>query len=180
MEALVDGLMTLARIDAEQPEFCHAPLDLREVVETSVALLHPMAERQHVNVQCELQSAQVVGDAERLGHVVANLLDNAIAYNHVGGQVQLRLTVQAADAVLTVSDTGIGIEERDLPRVFERFYRADRARTGSTSGGAGLGLAICREIVQAHRGTICASSKLGNGSTFTVRLPIRLPEANWP
>ncbi|MCX7424544.1 MAG: HAMP domain-containing sensor histidine kinase [Planctomycetia bacterium] len=174
MESLVDGLLTLARIDAGQLEIRHEPVDLRRVVEYSVALLKPLADQKQIELKCDLQMVRVTGDAERLGQVVANTVSNALTYNREGGQVRLLLTTEDHDAVLTVSDTGIGIAESDLPRVFERFYRVDRARTGN-SGSIGLGLAICREIVLSHGGIIDVASVLGEGTTFTVRLPLPPP-----
>ena len=172
MESLVDGLLTLARADVGQLDLRHEPIDMRQVVETSVAVLKPLADQKQVDLRCDLQSVQVTGDAERLGQVVANLLSNAITYNREGGEVRLHLVEEEHDAVLTVSDTGIGIGESDLPKVFERFYRVDKARTGNV-GSVGLGLAICQEIVRSHGGAIDVASVLEEGTTFTVRLPLR-------
>jgi heavy metal sensor kinase len=174
MGSLVDGLLTLARIDAGQLEIRREPVDLREVVESSMALLKPLADQKRIELTCDLQTVRVTGDVERLCQVVANMVSNAITYNHEGGQVRLHLAAEENDAILTVSDTGIGIGGGDLPRVFERFYRVDEARTGN-SGGIGLGLAICREIVHGHGGSIDVASVVGEGTTFTVRLPLRSP-----
>jgi heavy metal sensor kinase len=172
MEALVEGLLTLARMDAGQPENHQESVDLRAVVESSVVLLQPLADQKQVELTCDLQTVQVAGDAARLGQVVANLVSNAVTYNREGGRVRLQLVAEGHQAILTVSDTGIGIGETDLPRVFERFYRVDKARTGNR-GGVGLGLAICREIVRRHGGTIDVASVIGEGTTVTVRLPLR-------
>ena len=100
----------------------------------------------------------------------ANLLDNAVRYTPTGGRVRVEVAADDGAAVLTVSDTGIGIPSRDLGRVFERFYRVDRARSRET-GGTGLGLSIARHVVEQHGGSIEADSELGRGSTFRVRLP---------
>jgi signal transduction histidine kinase len=97
-------------------------------------------------------------------------VNNAIEYNRAGGEVRLRLQAVGANAVLSVSDTGCGIPEADHPHVFERFYRADKARSRAR-GGTGLGLAICKDIVTAHGGTIDFESKVNEGTTFRVRLP---------
>ena len=99
MESLVDGLLTLARIDAGQLEIRHEPVDLRQVVENSVALLKPLADQKQIELKCDLQTVQVAGDAERLGQVVANLVNNAITYNHEGGQVRLHLAADEHDAI---------------------------------------------------------------------------------
>ena len=174
MDSLVNGLLTLARIDAGQPENHPEPVDLQQEVEQAMELLTPLADQKRIEVRCDLHMARVAGNAEQLGQVVANLLDNAITYNHEGGQVELRLVADESDAVLSVSDTGIGIGEHDLPRIFERFYRVNEARTGG-SGGVGLGLSICQEIVRSHGGTIDATSEVGKSTTFTVRLPLLAP-----
>jgi two-component system, OmpR family, sensor kinase len=170
MESLVDGLLTLARTDAGQLEIRHEPVDLRQVVENAVVLLKPLADQRQIEFKCELQTVQVAGDVERLNQVVANLVNNAITYNREHGEVRLRLVADKHDAVLMVSDTGNGIEQSDLPKVFERFYRVDPARTGNS--GVGLGLAICQEIVRSHGGKINLTSVVGEGTTFTVRLPL--------
>ncbi len=112
---------------------------------------------------------EVVGDPERLGQVITNLLTNAIQYNRPKGEVRVDLKLQNGLAVLTVADTGQGIAAADLPRLFGRFYRADKSRTGS--GNSGLGLAISKAIVEAHAGTIEVASKEYSGTAFTIRLP---------
>ena len=118
----------------------------------------------------ELSSLEITGDAERLAQVVTNLLTNAMQYNQPGGEVRVKLAAQAGLAVLTIADTGQGIAPEDLPRAFERFYRADPARTGA--GSAGLGLSICKAIVEAHGGTIEVASEKNRGTTFTLNSAI--------
>ncbi len=117
--------------------------------------------------------ARVYGDADQLKQVLVALLDNALKYTPYEGRVSLSLTTPANQAIVKVSDTGIGIAPDDLPHIFERFYRADRARSRER-GGSGLGLAIVQSIVQEHQGTIEVESTLGKGSIFTVRLPVAL------
>ena len=145
-------------------------VDFRHRCKSALSLLQPLAEQRQIELASELQPVEIRGDVERLGQVVTNLISNAIAYNRDGGKVRITLAPQEANAVSTVSDTGIGIEAADLPKIFDRFYCVDKSRSGSR-GGNGLGLAICREIVRSHGGTIEASSVAGEGSTFTVRLP---------
>jgi signal transduction histidine kinase len=112
----------------------------------------------------------VAGDRNRLQRMAANLLDNAIKYTPSGGRVIVSVRGNAETAILAVSDTGIGIAEQDLPRIFERFYRGDRSRSRA---GSGLGLSLARAIATAHGGSITVSSSPGKGSTFTVDLPRR-------
>jgi signal transduction histidine kinase len=113
----------------------------------------------------------VLGDADKLKQLLLNLVDNAIQYTPKGGQITLGLVREGGWARLTVADTGIGIPPEDLPHVFERFYRVDKARSRS-AGGAGLGLSIASWIAQAHGGYIGVSSEPGRGTTFTVWLPV--------
>jgi signal transduction histidine kinase len=113
---------------------------------------------------------RVRGSARELALMVRNLVDNAIRYTRPGGRVDVRLAPADGEVVLTVADTGVGIPSRDLGRVFERFYRVDRARSRET-GGTGLGLSIVKHVVENHGGTVTVRSELGVGSTFEVRLP---------
>jgi heavy metal sensor kinase len=175
MTALVDGLLTLARADAGKLDLRREPVDLKAVVEESVALFGPLAEGKAVSVSANLVPVAVTGDPVRLAQVVTNLLSNAVQYNRPGGTVQVKLAAWDT-AVLTVTDTGCGIPEADRPHIFERFYRVDKARSRA-SGGSGLGLAICKSIVEAHGGTIGFETQPEQGSTFWVRLP-RLAEGS--
>src|SRR5262249_3888264 len=111
---------------------------------------------------------------EVLARLLANLLTNAIRHTSDGGRIEITLTADRGQAVLSVADSGCGIPDEDLPKIFERFYRVDKARSRS-SGGSGLGLAICKSIVEAHSGTIGCSSKLEEGPTFAARLPLVVP-----
>jgi signal transduction histidine kinase len=121
----------------------------------------------------ESENVVVMGDYTRLRQLFLNLATNAIKYTPRGGSVELSLIRYDRTVAFTVRDSGIGISAADLPHIFERFYRADRARSRSTErGGFGLGLAISQWIAEAHGGTISVRSRLGRGSTFTVTLPV--------
>jgi signal transduction histidine kinase len=170
MAGLVEGLLTLARADAGKLAVQPRPLDLGGVVADCVALVRPLAAAKGISVRTALKPAAVLGDADALAQVVTNLLTNAIQYNRPGGQVRLELTDAVGEVVLAVADTGCGVPEEDIPHLFERFYRVDKARSRA-SGGNGLGLAICKSIVEAHGGAIGLESVAGQGSTFWVRLP---------
>jgi signal transduction histidine kinase len=139
-----------------------------KTVADCIALMKPLADGRGVKIFTELSPLEITGDSGRLAQVVTNLLMNAIQYNREGGQVRVKLESQNGLAILTVSDTGGGISAEDLPRVFERFYRANQARS---SGNTGLGLAISRAIVEAHGGTLEVSSEENVGTTFTVHMP---------
>ena len=116
----------------------------------------------------ELAPASCVGDPERVGQVITNLLTNAVLYNKEGGEVRLTTRAENGAPMFTVSDTGVGISNEDLPHVFDRFYRADKSRAHGNSR-TGLGLAIAKAVVEAHGGELEVASVLGQGTTFTVR-----------
>jgi two-component system, OmpR family, sensor kinase len=169
MRRLIESLLELARLDAGQETMKRLHFDFSKTVNDCAELVKPLADERHVNILCDLAALECVGDSERLAQVVTNLLTNAIQYNQPGGEVRVKLETRGGVALLTVSDSGQGISAEDLPRVFERFYRADKSRS---TGGNGLGLSISKAIVEAHGGTIEVASESGAGATFTVRLPI--------
>ncbi len=170
MRRLIESLLTLERLEAGQASSDYTFCDLESLVRESMDLLQPLADQHGVRIETGLTSARCHGHADQLGQVITNLVSNAIFHNCRGGSVRVQTSATPEGAVLTVSDTGQGIAPGDLPHLFERFYRSDLARTHAT-GRAGLGLAITQAIVTAHGGTIAVDSVLGEGSTFTVRLP---------
>jgi len=176
MHRLVDELLILARFDAGQIVMARHPVELAPLLGRCVEKLALQAQR--VSVELKLDAPEhlfVTGDADRLAQVFTNLLDNSVAHTPAGGRVIAAAhRVDEGRAVeVTVTDTGEGIPAEALPRIFERFYQVDKAR--KRSRGAGLGLAITKEIVEAHGGTITAESVVGLGSKFTVRLPVAMP-----
>jgi heavy metal sensor kinase len=172
LSQLLGELLTLARADAGQQLLTREPLDLGELVRSVVPAMQPLADQRGVRLTEQIRAqAPVLGDQTRLSQLVINLVDNGLRYTPAGGSVEVEVGQEGAWATLRVRDTGVGIAAEHLPRVFERFYRADPARSRA-DGGAGLGLAICRWIVEAHGGTIAVDSQLQHGSTFSVRLPL--------
>jgi signal transduction histidine kinase len=170
MRGLIESLLQLARLDSAETPVARTPFDLADVARGCLEFIRPLAEERGVTLQADLAAAPCRGDARQLDQVVSNLLDNALHHNREGGQVRLRTYQEATWAILTVADTGAGIAEQHLPLIFERFYRADEARSGG-GGRSGLGLAIAKAVVDAHGGAIQVSSRSGEGATFTVRLP---------
>ncbi len=169
MRKLSDSLLELARFDAGQEKLERENTDLAAIARDCVKLIQPLADARRLRVHCDLTAANIVADSVRIRQVVTNLLTNAVRYNHDDGGVFITTQTEGHFVILAVADTGLGILAADLPRVFERFYRAEKSRT---SGGSGLGLAISKAIVEAHGGTIEVSSEAGRGSIFTVRLPV--------
>jgi heavy metal sensor kinase len=168
MRRLIESLLELARLDAGQQQMKQMRFDLGQTARDCAELLKPLADERDVKIICDVPSLDCVGDPERLAQVINNFLTNAIHYNTEDGQVRISGKSNNGTTILTVSDTGMGISPEDLPRVFDRFYRADTSRS---SGHAGLGLAISKAIVEAHGGTIEVASELGAGTTFTLHLP---------
>lgn len=168
MRKLIGALLELARLDAGQEQMKRLHFDFSKTVADCIELIRPLADEGGVKILAELVPLEITGDSERLAQVITNFLMNAIQYNHDDGEVRVKLEMQSGLAILTVADTGAGISPGDFPRIFERFYRADKSRS---SGGAGLGLAISKAIVEAHGGTIEVASEENIGTTFTVRLP---------
>jgi heavy metal sensor kinase len=169
MRKLIGSLLELARLDAGQEVLKRLHFDFSRTVSDCVELIRPLADERGVKIFADFLPLEISGDSGRLAQVVTNLLTNAIQYNKPGGEVRVKLETQNGLAVLAVADTGRGIAAEDLPRVFGRFFRADQSRTDG--GNAGLGLAICKAIVEAHGGTLEVSSEPGRGTTFTLRLP---------
>jgi heavy metal sensor kinase len=174
MRRLTESLLELARFDAGQERIQREPVDLAELARASVELVRPLAADGGVQIHCALAPTEVSVDAIRMGQVITNLLTNAIRYNKPGGEVRLSSRVEPGSAILVIADTGQGIAAEDLPHIFERFYRADKARSAA-QGRTGLGLAICKAIVDAHSGSIEVASQPGAGTIFTVRLPTAPP-----
>ena len=147
------------------------PVELDRVAEDAVAMLQPLADERGVSLTCRATAVTIGADPERLLQLLTNLLSNAIRYNRPTGSVALDVSTDDRFAIIRVTDTGVGIPAEDLPRIFDRFYRVDKARS-QVEGGCGLGLAICHTIVEAHNGTIHATSQPGVGTTVEVRLPL--------
>lgn len=170
MRRIVERLLTLARADAAATSLQRAAVGLAPVIGDALAIVQPLADQKRVTIETHLDAATVIGDRDRLTDLVTNLCSNAVEYNRDGGHVTIEVWPDGSDACMRVSDSGVGISEADLPRIFERFYRPGEARD-RRSGGAGLGLAIAKWIVDAHGGRISCSSTPGEGTAMLVRLP---------
>lgn len=174
LSSVVTDLLTLAHIDSKKLTLKREMLYLADVVQESVERLRPIAEKKNQTLSFEVEEeCEMMADAGKLEQVSYNLIGNAIKYTPEDGEIRIRLTRSGRNAVLTVTDNGVGIPEEDLPHIFDRFYRVDKARTRTgDEGGTGLGLSIVRQIVRLHAGTVTVDSKLGSGTVFTVTLPL--------
>jgi len=169
MSRVVTDLFTLARMDMRQAALQREPVRLGPLLEDSRETWQPMASLRNIQIEIRGEDAEVLGDPGALRRVFMNLVENAVKYNHDGGRVTLAIERRSGKVLVRVSDTGLGIAPEHLPKLFQRFFRADKARSRA-SGGAGLGLAICKSFVESHEGTIAVSSVPDQGSTFTVEL----------
>ncbi len=173
---LVNSLLELSKLESGTARFIKEPLDLTELLDGTLASFSPRATENGVQLINQLQpTAPILGDQDRLRQVFNNLIDNALKYTPAEGQIKVGCRQLGKQVVASVADSGAGIPQADLPRVFERFYQADKSRSKpveEAAGGLGLGLTICREIVLAHGGKIEVESQPGLGTKFTVTLPI--------
>jgi signal transduction histidine kinase len=169
LSRMADELLFLCRQDAGLNPRSTGEVELAPLLEGVVGNMRLVAQEKGVSLTIETPDGSVRADAGQLRRVFYNLIDNAVKYTPAGGHVRVSLRLTGGECIVTVSDTGVGIHAEHLPRVFERFYRADPSR--AESGGAGLGLAICRSIVSAVGGAVSLESAPGEGTTARVSLP---------
>ncbi len=174
LASLVGDLLTLARVESQGLLTERKPLDLRGIVRESAARFSLACEQKGLTLQVETEPQPLVieGDEESLRQIVDNLLDNALKYTPANGRITVSAVARGRDAILEVADTGIGIDPRDLERIFERFYRVDKARSREL-GGTGLGLSIVKHLALSLGGNVAVESQVGRGSTFRIVLPRR-------
>ena len=170
---LIDDLLDLSKIESGKMSIEFEPLDILPIVKRCANVLEKSAKDKALVIKLDVPAdlPKVLGDHKRLSQVFLNLLDNAIKYTPEGGAITLSASSKENVIQVDVSDTGIGISEKDLPRIFERFYRVDKARSREL-GGTGLGLSIVKHIVQAHAGQVWVRSTLGIGSSFSFTIPV--------
>ncbi len=174
MSRIIDDLLILSRLESSAVSLVSATVDMRELIGSIVKGCLKGAQDKAITIKAELPDVlpPVMGDRDRLEQVVVNLIDNAIKYTPSGGEVTITAEGHEGEVRVDVSDTGIGIPADDISRIFERFYRVDKARSRAL-GGTGLGLAIVKHIIQGHNGRLDVRSELGEGSTFSFFLASR-------
>ncbi|MCY9691892.1 two-component system histidine kinase PnpS [Paenibacillus alginolyticus] len=179
LNRLIGDILELSKIESKRIPMNFSPIYLPEFLERSLSVLRKEAEKKHIELSMQVDDdIYIEADEDRLRQIIINLLSNGITYTHDGGKVKVRVEPLDKNADgdyerlrLIVSDTGMGIPKKDLPRIFERFYRVDKARSRS-SGGTGLGLSIVKHLVELHKGTIRVDSEVGVGTRFTIELPV--------
>ncbi len=177
LSGIITDLLTLTQMDEKSAALRMDMVDFSALCEDTLHAHQVAADKAKLTLRGDIESDVFLqGDESKLSQVVYNLIDNAVKYTPEGGQVTVTLTADSREVVLTVRDTGIGIPEKDVGHIFDRFYRVDKARSRAT-GGTGLGLSIVRQMVQLHGGEITVTSAADEGSVFTVTLPIRKGDA---
>ncbi|MBT2292217.1 HAMP domain-containing protein [Paenibacillus albidus] len=177
LNRLIGDILELSKIESKRVALECSPVHLIEFFDSMLETISKVAEKKNISLSATVPAELFIeGDEDKLRQIFLNLLSNAINYTHEGGSVKVtahnRLKPDGSESVVfTVSDTGMGIPRKDLPRIFERFYRVDKARSRS-SGGTGLGLSIVKHLVELHRGSISVESDLGIGSSFILELPL--------
>lgn len=173
IQLLIDDLLILSRIEKDEPNITIAPVNMDRILGDIMPVLKQRAEQKEITLLIDAEEGiGVMADSEKIKQVILNLFMNAVNYTPQRGTVTVRIAEENPHVLLEVQDTGIGMEQEALPRIFERFYRVDKGRSRET-GGTGLGLAIVKHIVEAHDGKIEVKSEIGKGSTFSVYIPMK-------
>jgi two-component system heavy metal sensor histidine kinase CusS len=167
LSGIIDNLLFLARAEAAESKLNHSHFDGRAAIERIAAYNEAIAEERHLTITCSGQG-KVYADPVLFGRAVSNLVDNAVRFTPDGGRIAISLTANREETEITVQDTGCGVAAEHLPRIFDRFYRADASRS---SEGTGLGLALVKSIADLHGGSVSVESEAGRGTLVTLRLP---------
>jgi two-component system phosphate regulon sensor histidine kinase PhoR len=182
LNRLIGDILDLSKIESKRVRLQFTPVHLQSFAQTTADMLKSEADKKRIELEVEInEDLYIEADEDRLRQILLNLLDNGVHYTPEGGKVRIKAFPMAGSGnsgdhveekvVITVKDTGIGIPKKDLPRIFERFYRVDKARSRG-SGGTGLGLSIVKHLVELHHGTIRVESRVGTGTSFIIELPI--------
>ncbi|MNH86821.1 Alkaline phosphatase synthesis sensor protein PhoR [compost metagenome] len=179
LNRLIGDILELSKIESRRIPLHFSPVDLHDFISKSLSMMNAEADKKHIELSMQVdKDTYLEADEDRLRQIFINLLSNGINYTQEGGKVKIRVEPLVFNKdgdherlKIVVSDTGIGIPKKDLPRIFERFYRVDKARSRS-SGGTGLGLSIVKHLVELHKGTIRVDSEVGVGTKITIELPV--------
>jgi two-component system phosphate regulon sensor histidine kinase PhoR len=173
LNAIIEDLLTLSRIEQEDEskEINREKVNLADVFQAAIEICRPKAEEKHIHIDLDCEKGTTaIFDPTLIEQAMVNLLGNALKYSEPQSTILVKSHQQNSEVIISVQDHGIGIAQKHLPRLFERFYRVDKARSRNM-GGTGLGLAIVKHIAQAHGGHVTVESKLGEGSRFSIHLP---------
>lgn len=172
LESLANGLLCLSRYQQNGVNLVSQPVDIKKVVDNAVRKIIPLAKKKKINLKLEVDSLVFFADASSLEEMLLIFLDNAVKYTPTGGQVAVETKTNKNSLTIEIRDTGMGIAETEIPHIFDRFYRADQSRSKENVPGFGLGLSLAKKIIEIHQGSAKVDSKLGQGTTFTIKLPL--------
>jgi len=172
MEALTSNLLSLASYDQNGQKLEFEELELTEIVKRSIEKIKPLAKKKKIVVELNMEETVVNGDCDGLERMMIVFLDNAVKYTEIKGRLKVSVSRGNKYAEIKFSDNGRGISGEDLPNIFDRFYRVDRARCKNEVCGYGLGLSVAKKIIDLHRGSVAVESELNKGTTFIVKLPL--------
>ncbi len=172
MTNLINDILMISRLETKEAQVVMSEVRISPLLQEVCRTLEPLAQKCQVSIQTNCKPLSVTANMQQLRELFNNLITNAIKYNKPGGKVEITITSEAKEMVITIADTGVGIAEEDIQRIFERFYRVQKGRSKRV-GGTGLGLSIVKHIVNYYDGSIKVESKLGEGSKFTIHLPIK-------
>lgn len=171
LKILSDSLLELSRLDGNYSHSSFTKVSLKKVILESISQVQLKADLKKIKITNQIGPQKIFGDFSKLTEVFVIFLDNAIKYSPDNSQIKLTSKTDKKNLVIKITDQGIGISQKDLPHIFDRFYQADNARTKTNDSGYGLGLSIANQIIKAHQGKVSVTSKLKLGTTFIVSLP---------
>jgi len=171
LELLSERLLHLSQYQKGERVLAFERIDLGKTINTSYKKILPLARKKNIMIDIDVRENYIEADRVSIEEIILILLDNAVKYTPDGGKVSISSRVDGRNAIIKVIDSGPGISPKDIPRIFDRFYRADHSRSKVKVSGFGLGLPIVKRVVELHHGSVSVSSKIGSGSTFIVRLP---------
>mgnify|MGYP001032880901 CR=1 FL=1 len=173
MHLLTNNLLDLTNYQNNGSHLNFEKIDLAEVIETTYKKILPLAKKKGVDIKLKTQNCIIEADKTSLKEMVLIFLDNAVKYTRKGGKVTISTQVDKKCAFIKIEDTGVGISKQDVPHIFDRFYRVDQSRSKNNVSGFGLGLSLAKRIIEIHKGTITVNSTLGEGTTFSIKLPLK-------
>ncbi|PJE67815.1 hypothetical protein COU95_00220 [Candidatus Shapirobacteria bacterium CG10_big_fil_rev_8_21_14_0_10_40_9] len=171
LQTLSNNLLSLANYQSNGQSLVFGSVEMAEVVKSAYRKILPLAKKKGIEINLKVKKQKVKGNKESLEQMMLIFLDNAVKYTPRGGQVWVETKQDRRNLIIKIKDNGIGISQKDIPHVFERFYRVDQSRSKDNVAGFGLGLSLAKRIIEIHKGTVKVSSVLGKGTTFTVLIP---------
>ncbi|MFC1711858.1 sensor histidine kinase [Patescibacteria group bacterium] len=173
LQALSNNLLSMANMQSNGQSFVMRKINIEKVIKKAIKKISPLIKEKEINLQTDVKKQTIIADKGSMEKMLLILIDNALKYTNKKGKIFVTAKQSKKNLIIQIKDTGIGISEKDLPFIFDRFYRADQSRSKIKVSGFGLGLSLAKTIVKKHKGSIKVASVLGKGTTFTIKLPIK-------